>query len=67
MKLSVVFNRYQIGQETSMKGSSFTFDCVHLLQQKCHKICGGSKTDSPDWIKNKKATINPFDTLQQLH
>ena len=48
MKLSVVFNRYQIGQETSMKGSSFTFDCVNLLKQKCHKICGGSKTGSPD-------------------
>ena len=28
---------------------------------KCHKInpnCGGSYEDSPDWIKNEKATIN---------
>ena len=30
---------------------------------KCHKInpnCGGSYTDSTDWIKNKQATINPI-------
>ena len=30
---------------------------------KCHKInpsCGGSYVDSPDWIKNKKATKNPI-------
>ena len=30
---------------------------------KCHKInwnLGGSYIDSPDWIKNKKATINPI-------
>ena len=30
---------------------------------KCHKINpnhGGSYKDSPDWIKNKKVTINPI-------
>ena len=44
-----------------MKGSEFVFDYVYLLYYKCHKInpnCGGSYIDSPDWIKNKKATIN---------
>ena len=54
-------NRYQINLE-SMKGSEFVFDYVHLLYYKCHKINlnpGGSYIDSPDWIKNKKATINP--------
>ena len=30
--------RYQIGLETSMKGSDFMFDCVHLLYYKFHKI-----------------------------
>ena len=44
-------SRYQIGLETSMKGSDFVFDCVHLLYYKCHKInpnrCG-SYIDSPD-------------------
>ena len=47
---------YQIGLETSMKGSEFVFDCVHLLYDKCHKINlkrGGSYIDTPDWIKNK--------------
>ena len=46
-----------------MKGSEFVFDYVHLLYYKCHKINPkrvGSYIDSPDWIKNKKATINPI-------
>ena len=30
-------NSYQIGLETSMRGSDFIFDCVHLLYCKCHK------------------------------
>ena len=43
-----------------MKGSAFVFDYVHLLYHKCHKKNpnhDGSYIDSPDWIKNKKATI----------
>ena len=46
-----------------MKGSEFVFDNVHLLYCKCHKIKlnrGGSYVYSLDWIKNKKATINPI-------
>ena len=46
-----------------MRCSSFIFDCVHLLYYKCHKKSfkqSGSNIDSPDWIKNKKATINPI-------
>ena len=49
--------------ETSVRGSDFIFDRVHLLYYKCHKInfsWGESYTDSPDWIKNKNATINPI-------
>ena len=45
-----------------MTGSGFIFDCAHLLYYKCHKInliYGGPHIDSPDWIKNKKASINP--------
>ena len=55
-------NRNQNNLE-SMKGSDFLFDYVHLLYYKCHKInpnSGGSYIDSPDWIKSKKATINPI-------
>ena len=46
-----------------MKGSEFVFDYVYLLYCKCYKISqnrGGSYMDSPDWIKNKKETINPI-------
>ena len=45
----------------SSECSEFVFDYVHLLYYKCHKInpnCDGSYMDSPDQIKNKKATIN---------
>ena len=46
-----------------MKGSEFAFNYDHLLYCKCHKInpnCGGSYINSPDWIENQKATINPI-------
>ena len=48
---------------TSLRSSDFIFDCVHLLCYKCHKKNpnrGRSCIDYPDWIKNKKATINPI-------
>ena len=32
----LILSRYQIGLETSMKGSDFIFDCVQLLCNKCH-------------------------------
>ena len=54
--------RYQEGLETKMKGSSFTFDRVDLLEYHLHKISlnrGGSYIMSSDWLKNKGATINP--------
>ena len=40
---------------------NFVFDSVQLLYYKCHRINfrhGGLYTDSPNWIKRKKATIN---------
>ena len=46
-----------------MKSSEFIFDYAHLLHYKCCKINskrGKSYIDSPDWIKNKKATTNPI-------
>ena len=45
-----------------MNRSDFVFESVDLLYYSLHKISlnrGGSYIDSPDWIKNKKATINP--------
>ena len=46
-----------------MRGSEFVFHCVQSLHYKCHKFNlnrEGPYVDSPDWIKNKKATINPI-------
>ena len=62
-KLQSLLSRYQIGLETLMKDSDFIFDCVNLLQYKCHRInfkCDRWHVDSPDRIKNKKATMNPI-------
>ena len=57
-----LLQRYQKGLEESMKGSEFVFDNADSLYYKFHKISlnrGGSYIDSPEWLKNKKATINP--------
>ena len=57
--------RYQEGLETKMKGSSYTFEPVDLLEYHLHKISlnrGSSYIESPNWLKNKKATINPQNT-----
>ena len=55
-------SRYQGNSDTSMEGRDFIFDSVQLMYNKCHKVNfrrGGSYIDSQDWIKKKKATINP--------
>ena len=54
--------RYQEGLETKMKGSSFVFERINLLEYHLHKISlnrGSSYISSPEWIKNKGVTINP--------
>ena len=54
--------RYQTGLQESMRGRKFVFDCVNELHYKLHKVDlnrGGTCIDSPRWLKNKKATINP--------
>ena len=53
-------NIYQNNFET-MRGNDFIIDYVQLLNYKYNKMnlnCGGSFIDSPDWIRNKKATIS---------
>ena len=45
-----------------MGGSEFIFDSVDALYYDLNKISlsrGGSYIDFPEWLKNKKATINP--------
>ena len=49
--------RYQEGLETKMKGSSYIFERVDLLEYNLHKISlkkGSSYIDPPKWIKHKK-------------
>ena len=57
-----LLQRYQEGLEESMRGSEFVLDNIDLLYYHIKKIslnrCG-SYVDSPKWLKNKKATINP--------
>ena len=56
-----LFQKDQEGLVESMKESEFFFYSVGLLEYKLTKISlnrGGSSIDSPEWLKNKKATIN---------
>ena len=58
-----LLQKYQEGLEEKMRGSEFVFDSVDLLHYNLHKIIslnkGASYIDSPKWLKNKKATVNP--------
>ena len=60
---NTILNKIQQAMETSNeKGSRFTNDSVGLLYyhfQRTDIRRGGSYIASPDWIVNKKATINP--------
>ena len=54
--------RCQEGLEESMRGSESIFDSVDALYCDVNKISfsgGKSYIASPEWLKNKKATINP--------
>ena len=45
-----------------MRKGEFVCDSIGLLYYHLQKIGlkrGGSHIDSPEWLKNKKATINP--------
>ena len=54
---------YHNNLEESMKGREFVRDSVDLLYYQLQKTSlkknGSSYIDSPNWLKNKKATINP--------
>ena len=57
-----LLQRYQDGLEESMKGGEFIFDNADVLHFDLNKINlnrGGPYIDSPEWLKNKKTTINP--------
>ena len=57
-----LLQKFQEGLEKSREGSEFIFDNVDLLYYKLHRTSinrGRSYIDSPEWLKNKKTTINP--------
>ena len=54
--------RYEENLEEKLRGSESVFDGINLLHYNLNKISlnrGGSYIKSPDWIENKKATVNP--------
>ena len=60
--LLIILKENYINDLARMEGSEYHFERVELLKYKLHKISlkrGGSYIDSPKWIKNRKATINP--------
>ena len=56
-----LLQKYQKGLEESMRESEFIFDGVDALYYDLSKVSlsrGESYKDFPEWLKNKKATIN---------
>ena len=55
-------NNYQKEEKILRNGSNFVFESAHSLTYHIHKINlkrGKSYIKSPEWILNKRATINP--------
>ena len=55
-------NNYQTEEQIMREGSDFNFESANRLDYKLHKIKlkrGESYVKSPEWIRNKRATINP--------
>ena len=51
--------RYQERLETKLKGSSYIFERIDLLEYHLHKNTGSSYINSHEWMKNKGVKINP--------
>ena len=60
--LESFLNKYEQEENIVKNGSSYSFKSVDIVGIHFHDIDlrrGGSYIDSPKWIKNKTATINP--------
>ena len=60
--LESFLKKYEENLQEKMKGSDFEFDGVNFFYYDFSKTSinkGGSYIDSPQWLKNKKSTINP--------
>ena len=59
--INSLLRRYQGGLQEPMRGSEFVFDYVESLNCIFHKVDlkrSGSYIETPEWLKNKGATIN---------
>ena len=57
-----LLQNHQTNLEKSLRGTEFVLDSIDLLYYHLQKVGlkrSGSYVDSPEWLKNKKATINP--------
>ena len=60
-----LYEKYNEDKQLCHTSSSFIYESVEELNIHFHKIdlqCGASYIATPDWIKNKKATINSNNT-----
>ena len=60
--LTPFLRNFQTNLEEPMRGCEFVSDSTDLLYYHLQKVGlkrSGSYIDSPEWLKNKKATINP--------
>ena len=51
-----------------MRETDFVFDSLQLMHFICHRVTfkrGGSYIDTPAWLKNIKAIINPQNGVNQ--
>ena len=63
--LTSLYERYQDNLELSHENSSFVYESIDECIIHFHKIDlrrGSSFIDPPEWLKSKKATINPIST-----
>ena len=61
-----LLSKFEIGLETWMKGSNVIFDHVYSITNVIKNTNhAGSYKDSPNWIKNKKATKNAINDDNQ--
>ena len=63
--LTSLYEKYNEDKQLCHTSSSFIYESVEELNIHFHKIDlqrGASYIATPDWIKNKKATINPNNT-----
>ena len=60
--ITSVIKIFQDGLETKIRGSSYGFNFINLLEYHFHKISlnrGSSYMPTPSWVSNKKCTFNP--------